>query len=63
MPTFKNLASFQVGWPKKFLLAFWPDIKLVGLKKFIWPFFTEIDSYEGKYYYSIFFGNTIGKFL
>jgi len=45
-------------------LAFlWPNIKSVGLKKFVWPFFAEIGSYEGKYYYSIFFGNTIGKFL
>jgi len=53
-------------------LDFWPFfglINLVGLKKFVWPygsfwpFFLEIGSYEGKYYYSIFFGNTIGKFL
>jgi len=54
------LASFQVGWPSGF---FWPKIKSVGLKKFVGPLFAEIGSYEGKYYHSIFFGNTIGKFL
>jgi len=36
------------------LAFFWPNIKSVGLKKFVWPFFAEIGSYEGKYYYSIF---------
>jgi len=34
-------------------LAFsWPNIKLVGLKKIVWPFgscFAAIGSYEGKY--------------
>ena len=25
----KNLALFQVGWPKKFHLAFWPFFDLV----------------------------------
>jgi len=51
------------------LAFFWPNIKSAGLKKFVWPFgsflafFPEIGSYEGKYYYSIFFSNTIGKFL
>jgi len=35
------MTLFQVGWPKDFILPFvlfWPHLKLVGLKKFVWPF-------------------------
>jgi len=44
------LASSQVGWPLKICLAF-------GL------FYAEIGSSEGKYHFSIFFGNKFAKFL
>jgi len=37
-PNFRNLASFQVSWPKKNYLAFWPHLNLVGRKKFVSPF-------------------------
>jgi len=45
------------------LAFFWPQLKLVGLKKFVWPFYAEKVSSEGKYYYSILFGNTFAKYL
>jgi len=51
------------------LAYFWPDMKLVGLKQsfdllaLFWPFYAETGSSEGKYCYSIFFGNTSAKFL
>ena len=32
----RNLASFQVGWPKKnFFGLFWPHLKFVGVKKLV----------------------------
>jgi len=37
-PNFRNLASFEVVWPKKFYLAFWPHLKFVRLQKFFRPF-------------------------
>jgi len=37
-PNFRNLASFEVVWPKKFYLAFWPHLKFVGLQNFFRPF-------------------------
>jgi len=69
---FRNLASFQLvgvknfSWPFGF---FWPHLKLVDLKNvfshlaLFWPFYAERGAYEGKYCYSIFFGNTFAKFL
>jgi len=71
-PNFRNLASFQVGWPKKIIWPFglfWPHMKLVDLKNsfgllaLFWPFYAEIGSSEAKYCYSIFFGKTSAKFL
>jgi len=59
---FRNLASFQIGWPKKFYLAFQNHLQLVSLKKFVWPFGYFLDflaekfTSERKYYYSIFSG-------
>jgi len=36
---FQKSALFQVRWPKKFhMVFFWPRLKLVGPKQFIWPF-------------------------
>ena len=64
-PNFRNLTSFQVSRPKKLfgLLAyFWLHLKLVGLLDLFWPFFAEVGSSEGKYYYSI-FDNTFAKFV
>jgi len=63
---FRNLPSFEVGWPKNFSWPFglfWPQLKLFGLKKFVGPFYAEKVSSEGKYYYSILFGNTFAKHL
>jgi len=47
-PNFRKLASFQVGWPKQFYLAFWPFYGLIsswlalknifGLMALFWPF-------------------------
>ena len=38
-PNIRYLDSFQVCLPKKFQLAFfWLHLKLVGLKKVVWPF-------------------------
>ena len=34
-PIFRNLASFQVGWP---FGLFWPHLKLADLKKYAWHF-------------------------
>jgi len=57
-PNVRNLASFQVGWPKNFSWPFglfWLHLKLAGLVfgllALFWPFYAEI---EGKYCYSIF---------
>jgi len=41
----------------------WPHLKLLGLKKFVWPFSSWKNfSFQGKYYYSIFFGNHMQNF-
>ena len=50
-PNFRNLASFQVGWPKKKYLAFWPFFGLIwtwlalknsfGFLALFWPFYSE----------------------
>jgi len=55
---------------EKFYLTFgFLTSSQVGLKKFVWsfgsfwPFYAEKISSEGKYYYSIFFGNTFAKCL
>jgi len=71
-PNFKNLASFQVGWPKRFELAFWPFFGLIsswmalknsfGILALFWPFFAEIGSCERKYLYSIFSATQFEKF-
>jgi len=59
-PNVSNLASFQIGWPKKSYLTVWHHLKLVGLKKFVWPFgsffvlYAEKFTSETKDYYSIF---------
>jgi len=40
-PNFRNLALFEVGWPKMLfgLLVFFSlQLKLVRLEKFVWPF-------------------------
>jgi len=71
-PNLKNLASFQVGWPKEFLLTFWPFFgpisSLMAFKNSFdfWLFFglftlKWIPMREN--YYSVFFGNTVAKFL
>jgi len=62
-PNFRNLPLFEVGWPENFIGLFWPQLKLVGLKKFVWPFYGEKVSSEEKYYYSILFGNSFAKYL
>jgi len=72
-PNLKNLESFQVGWPKKIWLAVWPVCGLIlsqlALKMCLtfWLFFgffhAGIDSYEGKYCYSIFLATNLQTFV
>jgi len=49
------------------LISSWLALKnLFGLLALFWPFFAEIGSIgscDGKHYYSMLLGNTIGKFL
>ena len=47
---FINLSSFQIGWPRKLFLACWHHLKLVGLKKFIWPFVSFLAFLRWKIY-------------
>ena len=65
-PNFRNMTFSQVGWPKKFQLAyFWPHLKWVGLKKFrlaFWPFNAEkVSSEENLKKISFFFGQHLCK--
>jgi len=62
---FSNLALFEVGWLKIFLLASsWLALKIsFGLLALFWHFYAEKVSSEGKYYHSVLIGNKFAKYL
>jgi len=59
-PNFRNLAFFQIGWPKNFIWLFGIISSWLTLRNLfrLLALQGEIFTSEGKYYYSIFFGNT-----